>query len=110
MVKQLAENAVKMFRISLLPNSVDFVIKAIPRSAFVGELRQNGVNSSPWRYWISATYLRTQAVLYYSFKVGLYAEVIYADAANGRDSFATLSRFRDSVSLEVGSTDMLMTY
>jgi hypothetical protein len=31
MVKQLAENGVKTFRISLLPNSVDFVIKAYRR-------------------------------------------------------------------------------
>ena len=31
MVKQLAENGVKTFRISLFPNSVDFVIKAYQR-------------------------------------------------------------------------------
>jgi len=39
MVKQAAEHGVATFRISLLLNSVDFVIKAYHRGAFSDELR-----------------------------------------------------------------------
>jgi hypothetical protein len=53
MVKQLAENGVKTFRISLFPNSVDFVIKAYQRGvgAVVVVYPYMGSKAKPKRSW-----------------------------------------------------------
>lgn len=53
MVKQLAENGVKTFRISLLPNSIDFIIKAYQRGvgAVVIVYPHMGSKAKPKRSW-----------------------------------------------------------